>query len=267
MKRRQKKTVSFREQVSACFHDRYWLIIMDFCISYNVLNILSTNTILYYSNWVLGNSVDSGTKYQVILNAIGQAPLGFGIFALWPLVGKFGKKKVSQIGFLIGAAGSLLVLLQPKSLLPVLVGLFIKSIGALPTYLMAAFMAEALDHIEYKYGYRADGFSASAQSIIITISAGIGQSIILGGINALGYIAPASTSDIISQPAAMQTFFTVCFVGVPLAGYIVCAILTSIFDLDDRMDEISAAIEARHKKQNENNIEPGERADSEEEKS
>ena len=186
---------------------------MDFCISYNVLNILSTNTILYYSNWVLGNSVDSGTKYQVILNAIGQAPLGFGIFALWPLVGKFGKKivgkfgkkKVSQIGFLIGAAGSLLVLLQPKSLLPVLVGLFIKSIGALPTYLMAAFMAEALDHIEYKYGYRADGFSASAQSIIITISAGIGQSIILGGINALGYIAPASTSDIISQPAAMQT--------------------------------------------------------------
>lgn len=238
--------VTFRQQVSACFHDKYWLMIMGFCISYNVLNILSTNTILYYANWVLGNSVDSGTKFQVLLNAIGQAPLGFGVFILWPLVRKFGKRKVSVIGFIIGAIGCMLVIMYPTNLGVVLIGLFIKSIGALPTYLMAAFMAEAMDHIEYKYGYRADGFTASAQSIIITVAAGLGQTIILGGINAYGYIAPASTADIISQPVGMKTFFTICFVGVPMLGYLVCAFLTGKFDIDDHMDEISAEIKSRH---------------------
>lgn len=239
-------SVSFRQQVSACFHDKYWLMIMGFCISYNVLNILSTNTILYYANWVLGNSVDSGTKFQVLLNAIGQAPLGFGVFILWPLVRKFGKRKISIIGFVIGAIGCMLVIMYPSNLMVVLIGLFIKSIGALPTYLMAAFMAEAMDHIEYKYGYRADGFTASAQSIIITVAAGLGQTIILGGINAYGYIAPTSTADVITQPLGMRTFFTICFVGVPMLGYLVCAFLTGKFDIDDHMDEISAEIKARH---------------------
>ena len=44
---------------------------------------------------------------QILINAIGQAPLGFGIFLLWPLVHKFGKRRVMAIGFIIGAPGSL----------------------------------------------------------------------------------------------------------------------------------------------------------------
>lgn len=104
--------VPFSKQFRACFSDKYWLIVMGFTVVYQLMNSLSTNSMIYYSNWVLGNSVDSGTGMQVLVNMIGQAPLGIGVVVLWPLVRKFGKRRVMKFGFLIGAAGSLVVLLN-----------------------------------------------------------------------------------------------------------------------------------------------------------
>lgn len=239
--------VPFAKQLKACFTDRYWMIIMIFWAVFQLFNFLSTNSILYYCNWVLSNSVDSGTGYQVMVNAIGQAPLGLGIFILWPLVRKFGKRWVMQVGFVIGAVGSLLVLLNPGNFGMVLVGLVIKSFGALPTYVIAAQLAESLDHIEWVNGFRADGFSASVNSILITVTAGIGQSIILGGINSFGYIAPSSTAEVIQQPDAIRTFFAWCFVGIPMIGYLIGALLMSFYDVESQMPQISADITARHK--------------------
>lgn len=243
----KEETVPFMQQLKACFSDKYWLMIMAFWALYQIFNFLQTNSMLYYCNWVLGNSVESGTGLQVLVNAIGQAPLGFGIFILWPLVRKFGKRWVMQIGFVIAAIGSALVLFSGGNLGLVLGGLFIKSVGALPTYVMAAQMAEALDHIEWKNGFRADGFSASVNSILITVSAGIGQSLILGGINHYGYIAPNVNTEIINQPDAMKTFFSWCFVGVPMIGYLLGSLIMTFFDIETKMPQISADITARHK--------------------
>lgn len=241
------EVVSFKQQIKACFSDKYWLIAMGFIAIYNIFNILSTNSMLYYCNWVLGNSVDSGTSLQVIVNAIGQAPLGLGIVILWPLVRKFGKRMVMMVGFLIGALGCLIVLLNPADFGIVLVGLVIKSFGALPTYVMAAQLAEALDHIEWKNGFRADGFSASVNTILVTVMAGVGQSIILGGVSFFGYIAPSNTAEVITQPDAVKTFFAWCFVGVPMVGYLLGSLLMVFFDVEKKIPQISADITARHK--------------------
>ena len=245
------KVVEMKEQLKACFSNRYWLIIMGFTFVYNIFNILQTNVMLYYSNWVLANSVDGGTSLQVMINAIGQAPLGLGIFLLWPLVRKFGKRRVMMVGFLVGAAGCLGILLnsRPESFGLVLVFLLVRSFGAIPTYAMAAQLAEALDHIEWVCGFRADGFSASVNSIIITITAGIGQSIILGGISAFGYIAPESTSQVIEQPQAIKTFFIFCFVGVPMIGYLLGSLLQVFFKVEDMMLQIIEDITNRRKEE------------------
>lgn len=239
--------IPFGKQLKACFSDRYWIMIMAFWIIFQIFNFLSTNSMLYYCNWVLGNSVDSGTGYQVLVNAIGQAPLGLGIFILWPLVRLFGKRWVMQVGFVIGAIGSLLVLLNPGNIGFVLGGLVIKSFGALPTYVIAAQLAEALDHIEWKNGFRADGFSASVNSIIITVAAGIGQSIILAGISGFGYVAPNSTAEVIAQPGSIQSFFSWCFVGIPMVGYLLGALIMTFYDIEEKIPQISAEITARHK--------------------
>ncbi len=239
--------VTFMQQLKACFSDKYWIMIMSFWGIYQLFSFLSTNSMLYYCNWVLGNSVESGTGMQVLVNAIGQAPLGFGIFILWPLVRKFGKRWVMQIGFVIAAVGSGMVLLSGGNLGLVLGGLFIKSIGALPTYVIAAQLAEALDHIEWKNGFRADGFSSSVNSIMITVMAGVGQSLILGGINHYGYIAPTSNVEVVAQPDAMRTFFAWGFVGIPMIGYLLGAFIMTFYDIEGKMPLISADIVARHK--------------------
>lgn len=241
---------SFGDQIRACFSDKYWRIIMGFTLVYNIFNILQTNIMPYYANWVLADSVAAGTNLQVLINAIGQAPLGFGIFLLWPLVRRFGKRKVMLIGFLIGALGCLGIMLnsRPESFSLVLVFLLIRSLGAIPTYAMAAQLAEALDHIEWAKGYRADGFSASVNAIIITVTAGLGQSIILGGVSAFGYIYPeGGVEQVIQQPTAIKTFFIVCFVGVPMLGYLLGALLQLFFDVEKHLPQMQADIVARHK--------------------
>ena len=243
----EENKISFAQQMKACLNDPYWLIVMGFWLTYQIFNGLSTNGMIYYCNWVLGNSVDSGAAKQVLVNMIGQAPLGIGLVLLWPLVRKFGKRYVMMFGFGIAAIGSLIVLLGGSNMGIVLGGLVIKSIGALPSYVMAAQLAEALDHIEWKNGYRADGFSASVYSIIITVAAGAAQTILLAGISGLGYITPTSAADVITQPAALQTFFKWCFVGVPMIGYLIGSLLMIRFDVEDKMPQISADITARHK--------------------
>ena len=242
--------VVMRDQMRACFSDKYWRLAMGFALIYNILAILQTNIMPYYANWVLADSVAAGTNLQVLINAIGQAPLGFGIFLLWPLVRKFGKRRIMIIGFVIAALGCLGIMLnsRPDRFNMVLIMLLIRSLGIIPTYAMAAQLAEALDHVEWKNGHRADGFSASVYAIIVTVTAGIGQSIILGGISAFGYISPEQgVNQIIQQPETIKHFFTSCFVCVPMIGYLIGALMQVFFDVEKKMPQVQADIIARHR--------------------
>lgn len=242
---------AMKDQIKACVTNKYFWMVMAFWAIFQLTQNLQTNVMLYFCNWVLGSSVTQGATNQILVNAVGQAPLGFGIFILWPLIHKFGKRWVTHIGFVIAAVGCLIIFLNPHSLGTVLGGCVLKSFGMLPTYAMAAFLAEAMDHIEWKNHYRADGFIASMNTIIITISAGIAQTLILGGLNASGYISPASigaTSDtIINQPASTQSFIIWMFVGVEMIGYLIISLIFTFYDLEAKIPQISADITARHK--------------------
>ena len=238
-------TVPFGKQVSACFRDRYWVMVVLFTLILHLCNGLTTNSMLYYCNWVLGNSVESGATKQILVNIIGQAPMGYGIVILWPLVRKFGKRRVTMVGFSIAAAGCLAGLLAGDNMAVVLGALLVKSTGSLPTYVMAALLAEALDHVEWKNGFRADGFSASVNSITQTTVTGLSQTILLAGINLFGYISPESTAQAVAQPEAMRTFFSWCFVGIPMVGYAVCAVIMAFYNVEAAMPKITAELTAR----------------------
>lgn len=233
----RQKTISFGKQIAACFRNKYWVMIAAFTLVLHFCNSLSTSSMLYYCNWVLGNSVESGATRQILVNMIGQTPMGFGVILLWPLVRKFGKRKVTIVGFALAAFGSLMVLLNADSLTTVLVCLFIKSMGAVPTYVMASLLAEALDHVEWQSGFRVDGVSASTTSVIQTAVMGLSQTLLLAGIHAFGYIAPVSTSQILMQPDSVRTFFTWCFAGLPMIGYGICAVIMLFcnMEMDARM--------------------------------
>ncbi len=243
--------VAFKEQVKACFGNKYWRLIMGYALIWQLSTVLSTQSMLYYCNWVLARSVDGGTGLQVLVNVIGQAPLGIGVIILWPLVGKFGKRRVTAIGLVIAVVGCALGLLfsfaAEVNFTLILVALIIKSIGTVPTYVMAAQIAESLDHIEYSNKFRADGCSASIYSVIITVCTGIASSILLGGISALGYQAPVSNVQEIVQNDGVRSFFTFCFFGTPLISAAVSAVIMLFYKVEDEMPQITAGISAFHR--------------------
>lgn len=242
------ETIPFRQQARTAFQDPYWRLFILITAVFILQNFLSTHSMIYYCNWVLANSVSAGTGMQFMVNVIGQAPLGIGIFALWPLVRKFGKRRVLMIGFTIAAIGSAATALMSVlnlGLNPVLGALIVRSVGQIPYYVMSSILAEALDHIEWKHGIRVDGFSAAIYSIIMTVFQGIGQSILLGGINLFGYISPDNVEQQIAQPAMMKFFFIFTFVGASVIAFMVIVILLRKYDLEKKMPQISEEIRRR----------------------
>ena len=233
-------------QMKACFSNKYWIVIMGAWVVFQIASCLVSNSMLYYCNWVLSDSVTGGAALQVIVNAVGQAPLGFGVFLLWPLARKFGKQRVFVVGFGLAAVGGAITFFS-GSLAGAIGGLVIKSFGVLPSYLFMALLAEALDHIEWTNGFRADGFSASVYSIIITVSSGISYGILNGGISLLGYIQPATSDTVVNQPAAVQLFFKLCFAGLPAIAFFIIAFLLSMFTIDGMTEQISADLVQRQK--------------------
>ena len=137
---------SLGEQFRACISSKYWIIMILFFFISQLAANFQTTSLIYYSNWVLGTYNDGHT--QAIVSAIGNAPLGFGIIIMWPLVKKFGKRSVLLVGLIITAVTGFLFMLKPTDMGYVLAILAIRAFGALPlTYIMMAMFADALDHV------------------------------------------------------------------------------------------------------------------------
>ena len=132
-----------------------------------------------------------------------------------------------KIGCLIAALGSALVFFNGNNFAIVLVGMFIKSIGSIPTMMSVSMMSDVIDKIEKKNGYRFDSLGASMNSIMQNLSVGFTQTVILLCINNMGYIIPNSSEHIITQPENLLNFFNFAIAGIPMIGFIVSYILVS----------------------------------------
>ncbi len=241
---RKEQTISFKEQIKGCLSSKYWVMIILVMFIYYLCNAISLNSMHYYANWVVGTYNDG--KTLSLLNIIGQAMLGPGILIMWPLVKKFGKQKVYVVCGIIAVIGGVVGLLFANNLSAALGALTIRSIGALPmTYVTLSVLADALDHVEWKSGYRCDGFSSSIYSIIITVTTGMGLGFLNMGLNATGYVAPAADGSWTAQSEAVQQFLTIGTFGVPAMGMILMTIIFAMFNLERILPQIHQEINER----------------------
>lgn len=225
------KKISLKQQLSLCLKSRSWKILMIYLILTQITGCLSSTATFYYCNWVLGSYNDGIT--QMLYYAIGNAPLGIGIFICSPVCRRFGKKRAMQFGYIISTFGTLLCVLNAHNLTMVLAGQIIKSIGLIPsTYMTTALFGDALDDVEVKTGIRCDGFSSSVFNVIITVTTGLALCILNLGLTQLGYIAPSSIESIPVQPDAVQNFFTFCAIGCQTLVYPLIALLLHYFEDD-----------------------------------
>lgn len=241
----QAEKVGLWTEIKTCFSDKYWLMFFAIWFLYQFSQNLYNACAVFFANWVLGTYNDGTTL--TLMNAIGQAPLGLGVFLLWPIAKKFGKRKTMFVGMLMAMFGSFLISLVPTNFGGVLGALSIKAFGLLPTYLFAAMMAEAMDHIEWTKGFRCDGFSATMSSVLLTIMTGAGTSVFNAGLSANGYVPPAADGSWVAQNAGTQGWIVTCFAVIPAVVYLVIAIIVFFYRVEDQVPQMSADISARHR--------------------
>lgn len=237
-------------QIKTCFSDKYWLYFFAMWFFYQFAANIYSVSVNFYANWVLGTYNDGSTL--TLINAVGQAPLGLGVFLLWPIAKKFGKRWTTHAGMLIAATGCLLVFFNARSMGPVLGALALRSFGLLPSYLFVSMMADAMDHIEWKNGYRCDGFTATMNSIMVTIMAGLCTTVFNTGLRigaANGYVPPAADGSWVAQSTQMQNWFCICVALLPAIMYVIVAVFAYFFDVEKQIPTMSKEISDRHRKE------------------
>lgn len=197
------KKISYLTQLKIILTDKYTIIVFVYFLVYTFGSLLKNMSLVYYCNYVLGTYNDGIT--QMLVSVIGGVPMGIGIFAVWPLTKKFGKRNVTLWGFILYAVGSAVCLMSPTNLYVVLAGQFIKNIGGLPcAYVFMALFADTLDHVEWKSGHRCDSAAMSVYNVIAVVLAGVCTGIFNGLLGAAGYRAP----DVIAAaPGAQQSMW------------------------------------------------------------
>lgn len=217
---------SLKTEVRAILGDRYLILAFIYFIIYTFGSSIKNISLVYYSNYVLGTYNDGFT--QMILSVIGGIPMGIGVFAVWPLAKRFGKRNLMIAGFVLYGIGSLICWLFPTSLPIVLTGQFVKNTGALPaSYIFLALFADVLDHIELTKGFRSDGLAMSIYSIIASTGSGICTGIFNKLIVSAGYVAPHYKAGklIAVQAAGVKKAITFSFVGLESITSIIIIII------------------------------------------
>lgn len=165
------------------------LIIYAYFLIFTFGASIKNLSLVYFCNYVLGTYNDGIT--QTMLSVIGGIPMGIGVFAVWPLAKKFGKRNVTLAGFVLYALGSAVCWMFPTNMTIMLAGQFVKNIGGLPcSYVFMALFADVLDHVEWKSGFRCDGLAMSVYNIIAVAMVGICTGVFNGLLAKTGYTAP-----------------------------------------------------------------------------
>lgn len=243
-------SVSFKTQLKAIFTDKYMIIIYVYFLIYTFGSSIKNMSLVYFCNYVLGTYNDG--KTQTLLSVIGGIPMGIGIFAVWPIAKKIGKRNATLAGFILYSIGSAICWMFSKNLTVMLIGQFIKNIGGLPcAYVFMALFADVLDHLEWKTGFRSDGTAMSIYNIIAVTMIGVCQGVFNGMLSHAGYIAPELVNGqtvAAIQPETVQSVITFGFVGLEAVTGIVMAILLSFLNVEKGLDKKQQEIKERHAK-------------------
>ena len=271
----------FGQQLKLLFTDKYMVLMYIYFFVYTTGTTLKNLGLVYYCNYVLGTYNDGIT--QMLVSVIGGIPMGIGIFAVWPLAKRFGKRNVTLAGFILYAVGSLICWLFSHTMWIVLTGQFIKNIGGLPcAYVFMALFADCLDHLEWKTDIRIDGAAMSIYNIIAVAMVGIMTGVFNWMLARAGYIAPITASGVseaasalaangwtaqvaleslkpaadgvltiaLQQPHAVNWVISFSFVGLEVFTGAALVVILFFLNVEKKLPEEQAEIKARHEAKN-----------------
>lgn len=239
--------------LKAIFKDRYMVLILLYFLIYTVGTQFKNLGLVYFCNYVLGTYNDGTT--QTLISVVGGIPMGIGIFAVWPLAKKFGKRNLTMAGFVLYAIGSGICWMFPTNMVIVIIGQFIKNIGGLPcSYVFMALFADVLDHLEWKNKFRCDGVAMSIYNTIAVASVGIVTGLFNMLLAKTGYVAPYynTAGDLIAvQSESVKNAITFSFVGLETITAVILVVILAFIPIEKYIKKEQEDIKARKEKTDE----------------
>ena len=244
-----RKGPSMKEQARALFKDKFFVITIVFYLLYQLSGSIKNASMQYYTLEIFG---EQWANMQTILGIVGAVPMAVAIVFVAPLCNKFGKRPVVFAGMIVGVVGGVIAGLFYDDTVLAAIGIALKCLGSAPAgYMILAMLADCLDHIEAKNGFRCDGFGMSVYSAILIAAVPLATGIV-NGIVSIGSYGTV-----------------VAYIWIETGAYALAAIVVLFFGVEKFIAEDKEKILARQKAEAEAAgiewIEPEERLRREEE--
>ena len=135
-----------------------------------------------------------------LVQMIGFLPMFLFMPFITKIVKKYGKKEASVFGTIVSMIGGVIMLIFPLiksvnvALIVYLLGLVVFGVGmGVYTCVSWAMMGDTIDYNEWKFGTREEGTVYSLHSFFRKLAQGIGPSVVLLLMGALGYVSKYGT--------------------------------------------------------------------------
>ena len=245
------KGPSLKKQAKAIFTDKFFMVTIIFYLLYQLSGSIKNASMKPFTDAIYAATELGAANAMSILGIVGAVPMAVAIVFVAPLCNKFGKRIVVFAGMALGVVGGVIAGIWYDNFIALAVGVALKCLGSAPAgYMILAMIADCLDHMEAKNGFRCDGFGMSLYSAIliaaVPLATGIGSGL-----------------------AATSYGTVVAYIWIETGAYALCAITVLFFGVEKHLSADREAILARQKAEAEAAgiewIEPEERLRLEEE--
>ncbi len=248
----ESKKVSLGKQLKAVTSDRMWWFVIIFYLIFQWSGAMKNGSMAYFCKWVLDNSFWENAEMfgmsQSILAVLGAIPMAIAVAFVWPLSNKFGKKNLTVAGMALGVVGGVIAIIGGNNIVPVAIGIALKCLGSAPAcYLILAMLADVLDHIEAKKGFRCDGLTMSIYSSVMVAATPICNAIISGLLGATGYDGNLDILAGAVQNDMARSAISASYIWVETIAYGVCGLLLLLFTVEKNVKSEQQEIRERQK--------------------
>lgn len=202
----KEEKIPVKKQLQACVKEKFWWIIILYFFLFQLGGLVKNSSMSFYARWMFDNVVNvtdtstieaSAGAVMSTLGLIGGIPTAIGMLVAFPIANKLGKQRAVCLGLVISVLGGLVSFLDVHNVVVVCAGIVLKGIGTIPaSYVTLAILADVLDHMEAKNGFRCDGITMSIYGAIMIGLTGLGTGIINGLLSFSGYVSTGHPVDL-----------------------------------------------------------------------
>ena len=228
-----KKKVPVTRSLKYLLKNKHFIFLAVGAIAYNTALMSGGTT--YYAKYILG---DIGYASIFTLCTGGTYIL---LFFAYRLRRKFSLRQLFSLGFLIMAAGCLLMFFANANIVLIVISMALRGVGALPFLCYAAPLTGYIsDYALYKSGDQMDGIVYSGYSMGGKVGTGLGSALVGWIIGLAGYTGTAAVQ---TESAIMA--IRVANSLVPMVFALLAALCFWQITVEDGIEDIQAQLKAK----------------------